>query len=173
VITALAVPGAWRIEPQVHGDDRGVFRELLDGAATTAVTGREFSLAQANTSVSRRGVIRGIHYAVSPPGQVKYVTCIEGQVMDVVVDLRSGAWDSVLLVPGSEGVLIQGPGHAWMALSPWATLLYLCAEPYDPAGERAVHPLDPAIGIRWPEGIRPVLSPRDDAAPSLKQAQGI
>ena len=88
--------------PQVHHDERGSFLEAFRGAEFAADLGYDLDVAQVNTSVSRRGVIRGIHYADVPPGQAKYVTCVAGAVLDVVVDLRAGSpgfgrWEAVRL----------------------------------------------------------------------------
>ncbi|MCW2941153.1 MAG: dTDP-4-dehydrorhamnose 3,5-epimerase, partial [Actinomycetia bacterium] len=129
-------------------------------------------------SVSARGVLRGIHFADVPPGQAKYVTCVAGAILDVAVDLRVGsptfgAWEAVRLDDVSrKGLyLAEGLGHAFLALTDQATVVYLCSEPYNPTGEHGVNPLDPEIGIAWPAGIEPLLSPKDAAAPTLAQAR--
>ena len=101
-IRPLAVPGAWEATPRQFVDERGVFLEWFTAASFTGTAGHRFDLAQANVSVSARGVLRGIHVADVPPGQAKYVTCVAGAVLDVVVDLRVGsptfgAWDSTVL----------------------------------------------------------------------------
>lgn len=77
--------------PAVHQDERGEFVEWYRASEVAAAAGYEMSVAQANLSVSRRGVVRGIHFVHLPPGQVKYVTCVAGSVLDVVVDLRVGS----------------------------------------------------------------------------------
>jgi dTDP-4-dehydrorhamnose 3,5-epimerase len=164
----------------VHGDDRGSFAEAFRGAEFAADLGYQLSVAQVNCSVSRRGVIRGIHYSDVPPGQAKYVTCASGAVLDVVVDLRVGSpgfgkWETVRLDDqGRRAVfLAEGLGHGFMALSEQATVLYLCSTPYAPGREHGVHPLDPTLGIAWPlDGLAdaPILSDKDAAAPSLDDA---
>jgi dTDP-4-dehydrorhamnose 3,5-epimerase len=178
-VESLGVEGGWVFTPQVHHDERGSFLEAFRGAEFAADLGYELDVAQVNTSVSRRGVIRGIHYADVPPGQSKYVTCVAGAVLDVVVDLRAGSpgfgkWEAVRLDDQSRCAvfLAEGLGHAFMALTDQATVLYLCSTPYAPAREHGVHPLDPAIGISWPlsPGGSPLLSARDAAAPSLEDA---
>ncbi len=88
----LSVPGSWEITPpKQFGDDRGVFLEWFKQATFAEATGRSLDLQQANCSVSAAGVLRGIHFADVPPGQAKYVTCVSGSVLDVVVDLRAGS----------------------------------------------------------------------------------
>ena len=88
---ALDIDGAWVYTPRIHADGRGSFLEWFQGGDFQSRTGYRLEVAQANCSVSRRGVIRGIHFADVPPGQAKYVTCVSGTVIDVVVDLRAGS----------------------------------------------------------------------------------
>jgi dTDP-4-dehydrorhamnose 3,5-epimerase len=178
-VNPLGIEGAWVYTPQVHSDDRGSFAEAFRGAEFAADLGYRLDVAQVNCSVSRRGVIRGIHYSDVPPGQAKYVTCVAGAILDVVVDLRTGSpsfgkWEAVQLDAGTRRAvfLAEGLGHAFMALTDGATALYLCSTPYAPGHEHGVNPLDPAIGIAWPagEGWDPVLSEKDAAAPTLEEA---
>jgi dTDP-4-dehydrorhamnose 3,5-epimerase len=175
---ALDIDGAWLFTPQIHGDRRGSFLEWFRGAEFSADVGHHMELAQANCSVSARGVVRGIHFSDVPPGQAKYVTCASGAIMDVAVDLRVGSpgfgrWQAMRLDDENRQALYlgEGLGHGFVALSDQATVLYLCSTPYAPAREHGVHPLDPAIGITWPDDLDPVLSDKDAAAPSLAQAE--
>jgi dTDP-4-dehydrorhamnose 3,5-epimerase len=174
---ALGIEGAWVVTPRIHRDSRGSFLEWFRGEDFAAATGYRFGLAQGNLSVSRRGVLRGIHFADVPPGQAKYVTCISGAVLDVVVDLRVGSpgyrrWEAVRLDDQARRAVFisEGLGHGFMALSDEATVLYLCSTPYTPGREHGIHPLDPALGITWPADVAPVLSDKDAAAPTLEQA---
>jgi dTDP-4-dehydrorhamnose 3,5-epimerase len=173
----LGIEGALVFTPQIYRDERGAFLECFRGAEVTEDLGHVMNVAQANCSVSRRGVVRGIHFADVPPGQAKYVTCVSGAILDVVVDLRVGSptfgqWASVQLDDESRRALYlaEGLGHAFMALTELATVLYLCSTPYAPAREHGVHPLDRSIGIDWPTGKEVFLSEKDAAAPSLDQA---
>ena len=174
----LGIPGAWAFAPHIYSDDRGSFAELFRAADFAGDVGHRLDVAQANCSVSRRGVIRGIHFADVPPGQAKYVMCLSGEILDVVVDLRTGSpsfgrWEAVNL--GGEArravYLAEGLGHAFMALNDQARVVYLCSAPYAPGREHGVHPLDPAIGIAWPAGVEQVLSPKDATAPTLAEAE--
>jgi dTDP-4-dehydrorhamnose 3,5-epimerase len=178
-VDPLGIDGAWTFTPQVHLDDRGSFAEAFRGAEFAAALGYELNVAQVNCSVSRRGVIRGIHYADVPPGQGKFVMCAAGAVLDVVVDLRAGSprfgqWEAVHLDDrGRRAVFVaEGLGHAFMALSEQATVLYLCTTAYAPGREHGVNPLDPAIAIDWPlnDAGGPVLSAKDADAPTLADA---
>ncbi|MBA3233807.1 MAG: dTDP-4-dehydrorhamnose 3,5-epimerase [Propionibacteriales bacterium] len=177
-IRELKVPDAFCFTPSQHRDDRGVFLEWFTRSSFGSVIGHPLDLVQANCSVSRRGTLRGIHYADVPPGQAKYVTCVSGAGIDVVVDLRVGSpsfgeWDSVLLDDADRRAvyLAEGLGHAFLALSDQATLFYLCSEGYNPGREHGVHPLDPTIAVEWPAEITPLLSPKDADAPSLTEAE--
>ncbi len=88
---ALDIEGAWIFTPRIHWDRRGSFIELFANGAVLAHAGRSLEVAQANCSVSVRGALRGIHFSDVPPGQAKYVTCVSGAILDVVVDLRIGS----------------------------------------------------------------------------------
>jgi len=177
-VAELQVPDAFVFTPRQHPDGRGVFLEYFKREILTQAVGHPLSLAQANCSVSSRETLRGLHFAQVPPGQAKYVTCVTGAGLDVVVDLRVGSptfgrWDSVVLDDTDRRAVYvaEGLGHAFLALSDQATLLYLCSEGYDPVREHGVHPLDPALGIAWPDDVTPLLSPKDAAAPTVAQAR--
>ncbi|MFF8861082.1 dTDP-4-dehydrorhamnose 3,5-epimerase [Streptomyces sp. NPDC015139] len=174
----LGIADAWVLEPRVFPDERGSFHEWYRGAEFREATGYDLELAQANMSVSARGVLRGIHFADVPPGQAKYVTCVRGAVLDVVVDIRVGSptyarWEAVRLDDESRRAvfLAEGLGHAFMALTDDAAVVYLCSAGYAPQREHGLHPLDPQLGIAWPEGVEPVLSAKDTEAPTLAEAE--
>ena len=175
-IRPLSIAGAWEIVPAQHGDPRGLFMEWYRFDHLAAELGHPLRLAQANLSVSARGVVRGIHYADVPPGQAKYITCVRGAVLDVVVDIRVGSptfgrSDTVRLddVDRRAVYIGEGLGHGFCALTDDATLTYLCSETYHAPRERALHPLDPELAIDWPADA-PQLSARDAAAPGLAAA---
>ncbi|MEU6073414.1 dTDP-4-dehydrorhamnose 3,5-epimerase [Micromonospora sp. NPDC047074] len=176
-IRPLSIDGAWEINPQQHGDPRGLFMEWYRHDQLAAAVGHPLRLAQANLSVSARSVVRGIHFADVPPGQAKYVTCVRGSVIDIVVDIRVGSptfgqWEAIRLDDVDRRALYvgEGLGHGFCALTDDATLSYLCSTTYNPTAEHAVHPLDPELAIDWPTES-PQLSARDAAAPSLAEAR--
>lgn len=182
-IDSLGIAGAWELTPAVHADDRGAFLEWLRQDVLRDYLGHPLELAQANCSTSRAGVVRGVHFADIPPGQAKYVTCVSGVVLDVVVDLRLGSatygrWRSVRLddVERRAVYVAEGLGHAFMAITD-ATIVYLCSAPYAPGREHGVHPLDPRLGIEWPTTddagapLTPVLSDKDAGLPGLAEAE--
>ena len=181
-VRPLTIDGAFEITPQLHGDPRGVFLEWFKATTFREAVGHDLDLAQANCSVSAAGVLRGIHFSDVPPGQAKYVTCITGAVLDVVVDIRVGSptfgrWDSVLLDDTDRrGIYLgEGLGHAFMSLADSSTVVYLCSTGYAPGREHGIHPLDPAIAIPWPttgrdgRQLERRLSERDAAAPVLSE----
>ncbi|MFD8996105.1 dTDP-4-dehydrorhamnose 3,5-epimerase [Streptomyces abikoensis] len=174
----LSIEGAWIHEPEVFPDDRGGFHEWYRADDFRAVTGRALPLAQANLSVSRRGALRGIHFADVPPGQAKYVKCVRGAVLDVVVDVRTGSptfrrWEAARLDDENHRAvyLSEGLGHAFLALTEEATVVYLCSEGYAPGREHGIHPMDPDLAVDWPAGITPLLSEKDARAPSLREVE--
>ena len=178
-IAPLSIAGAWVCQPRVHGDDRGAFLEWFRGDTLAAATGREFVPIQANHSVSRRGVVRGVHFADVPPGQAKYVYCPVGALLDVVVDLRVGsptfgAVESIVLddVERQAVFIGEGLGHAFCALRDGTAAAYLVSAVYNPAAERTITPLDPELGIPWPSDVGSlVLSDKDTAGPTLSAAR--
>lgn len=157
-IRELAVPGAWVVTPRQFRDERGAFVESFKASEFEKATGRPFELCQVNCSVSAAGVLRGIHYTEDPPGQAKYVTCVRGAFLDVVVDLRPGSptygrWDSVLLddVDRRSVFLSEGLGHAILSLEDQSTVTYLCSLEYTPNSTGT----STLSTRRWPSPGRP------------------
>lgn len=176
-VTELSVPGAFEFVPPVFPDDRGLFVAPYSAPAFTETIGHPLHVAQTNNSVSRRGVIRGVHFADVPPGQAKYIYCPYGALLDIIIDIRVGSpafgqWDAVRLddVEYRAVYLAEGLGHAFVALEDNTVMVYLCSAPYNPAAERTINPMDPALGLPWPSGVPPILSARDQAAPTLADA---
>lgn len=178
-IRELSVPDSYEFTPIQRADDRGVFLEWYRFDKLADIVGHPIALRQANTSVSKRGVVRGIHFADFPVGQAKYVTVTHGAVIDYVIDIRLGSptfgqWDSVLLdtVDRRAIYIAEGLGHAFVALTDDAVVSYLVTDTYNPAGEHAINPLDPQIALTFPPEVgEPLLSPKDLEAPSLADAE--
>ena len=177
-IRELSIPDSYEITPKQFGDDRGVFLEWYRFDKLADEIGHSIDLAQANTSVSKKGVVRGIHFADIPPSQAKYVTATHGAVLDYVIDIRVGSptfgkWDSVLLddVDRRGIYLAEGLGHAFVALTDDATVSYLVTSTFDADREHGINPLDPEIELVFPEAAgNLLLSPKDTDAPSLAEA---
>ena len=179
-VTGLKIPHSYVVTPKVHSDDRGDFWEWYKFDQLAEHVGHPLSLRQANASVSKRGVFRGIHFAELNPGQAKYVSCPVGEVLDIVVDIRVGSptfgqVETVLLNDKNRKAvyLAEGLGHGFIALTENAVVNYLVSGVYNPQREHGINPLDPALGLTEVEKIKISLSPKDLEAPSLHQAQEI
>jgi dTDP-4-dehydrorhamnose 3,5-epimerase len=179
-IRALSIQGSFEITPRQFPDDRGVFMESFRGDRLAEAVGHRLDVIQTNVSVSSRGTVRGVHFADVPPSQAKYVTALSGSFIDFVVDIRVGSptfgqWESALLdtVNRRALYLAEGLGHAIVALEDTSTVMYLCSSTYNPGREHGINPLDPELGLAFPEGITPVLSAKDAAAPSLSEAAAL
>lgn len=177
-IEPLSIEGAFVITPRQFPDDRGVFLESFRGDRLAPHLGHRPDIVQTNVSVSSRGTVRGIHFADVPPGQGKYVTAVTGSLVDYVVDVRVGSptfgrWEAVTLdaVDRRALWLSEGLGHAFCALEDDTTAVYLCTAAYDPVGEHGIHPFDAEVGLTLPVGVAPLLSPKDESAPSLAEAR--
>lgn len=175
-VEPLSIDGAWLFTPGQHRDDRGVFLESFTSASFREAVGHDLDLRQMNVSVSRRGTVRGIHFADVPPGQAKYVQCLTGRILDVVVDIRVGSptfgtWCATELDDsGRQGLYVtEGLGHGFCALTDDATVGYLCSQPYAPSREHGITPLDPDLALPWPD-LPLLLSPKDTSAPTLADA---
>jgi len=177
-IRELSIPDSYEITPKQHGDDRGVFLEWYRFDKLEETIGHSMNLRQANTSVSKRGVVRGIHFADIPVGQAKYVTATHGAVLDYVIDIRVGSptfgqWDTVLLDDTDRRAIYiaEGLGHCFVALTENATVSYLVTDVFNASREHGINPLDPDVALIFPpEAGVPLLSPKDTGAPSLAEA---
>jgi dTDP-4-dehydrorhamnose 3,5-epimerase len=177
-IRELKIPDSYEITPKAFADDRGVFLEWFRLDRLEETIGHPLRVAQANTSVSKRGVVRGIHFADIPPSQAKYVTATHGAVLDFVIDIRVGSptfgeWDSVLLDDQDRRAIYiaEGLGHCFVALSDDATVSYLVTAPFNAPREHGINPLDPDVGLVFPEDAGELLlSPKDTEAPGIAEA---
>lgn len=173
----LSIPGAFVSSSLVIPDGRGSFNVWFSGSEFASTVGHSFTIAQANYSVSSRGVVRGLHYADVPPSQAKLVTCVRGAILDVVVDLRVGSptyrrWESVRLdeTNPSSVYVAEGLGHGFLALTD-ATVIYLCSTPFAPERDHGISPFDSDLAIAWPTEVEPILSDKDASAPTLADAE--
>ena len=176
-VEALAVTDTFVVTPNQIADQRGTFLEWFRADALESATGHRLTLAQCNSSVSRRGVLRGVHFTDVPPGMAKYVTCTRGAIFDVVVDVRAGSptygqWAGVRLddVDRKAVYVPEGVGHAFLALTDDAVVSYLCSTTYTPSRDHEINAFDPALGIGWPSDNEVAQSEKDGAAPTLAEA---
>lgn len=176
-VQPLSIPGSFVVTPKIFEDDRGAFLEWYRADKLEEVLGYSLDLKQANSSVSKRGVVRGIHFAELGPGQAKYVTCPFGAVVDFIIDIRVGSptfgkWDSVVLDDQNRKAvyLSEGLGHAFVALTENTFVNYLVSDKYRPGKEHGINPLDPDIALDLPFSVDKLsLSEKDSAAPSLAE----
>ncbi len=167
-----ALPDCKIIEPDVFGDERGFFFEEWNASRYEDI-GLPARFVQSNVSSSSRGVLRGLHYQWPNP-QGKLVSVLQGEVYDVVVDIRRGSptfgrWTAVVLSSENRRQLWipEGFAHGFAVLSERALFSYLCTAAFDRHADAAVRWDDATIGIDWPISA-PLLSDKDAAAPFLE-----
>jgi dTDP-4-dehydrorhamnose 3,5-epimerase len=172
-LTELTIPGLFVLESPDHGDDRGFFREWFKLNDFEAA-GVSFQAQQANLSMSSRDVVRGLHYSLAPEGQAKVVTCVYGELDDVIVDIRVGSPSfgrvEVVHLGAGEGrsvLLPAGVAHGFCVTSENAALSYLLSSPFNAQVELEIYPFDTEISVPWSVSGEPIVSPKDAAAPTF------
>ena len=164
------LPDVLIIEPRVFRDDRGFFVETYHAPRYRAA-GIDADFVQDNHSRSVRGTLRGLHWQTAPHPQAKLVRVLDGEILDVAVDVRTGSptfgrWASVTLSADNFRQLFipAGFAHGFLVVSARADIEYKCTDVYDPAAERGLMWDDPELGIEWPTAA-PILSARDQGHP--------
>ena len=173
-VIETSLPGVLILEPKVFADERGFFMETYHSGHFRQL-GIDANFVQDNHSRSARGVLRGLHYQ-EPNAQGKLVRCTKGALFDVAVDIRVGSphfgkWTSFELTEENKRMawVPAGFAHGFCSLSDEADLVYKCTAVYDAKSDRSILWSDSDLQIAWP--IRkPLLSPKDAAAPRLKEA---
>lgn len=175
ILHELSLPGVFLLESPVWGDHRGFFREWFK-LSDFAAMGLNFHAHQANLSMSQRNVVRGLHYSLASEGQAKVVTCVHGELDDVIVDIRvdSPTFGRFEVVPlasdlGHSVLLPAGVAHGFCVTSESAALSYLLSSPFNAPCELEINPFDSELGVPWRVSGEPVVSAKDAAAPSLAQ----
>jgi len=166
------------IEPKVHGDERGYFVETFRQDKLEAFLGFKVNFCQDNESKSSRGVLRGLHYQLSPASQTKLVRVIQGSVLDVAVDIRKGSPTfgqhvAVKLTAENKKQLFvpRGFAHGFVVLEDDTVFAYKVDNYYSPENDRGVLFSDEAIGIEWGIEISELnLSKKDTKQPLLEKA---
>lgn len=180
-IHSLQIQGSFEVTPKIFGDERGIFCETFRFDELETFIGHKFDLRQMNTSVSKLGTLRGIHFAKVPRGQAKYVTVPFGKILDFVVDVRVGSvtygkWISVEISAEKRNAvyLSEGLGHAFLSLEEGTVVSYLVSDVYRPESEFAVSPLDNELSLSFPIPRDQILiSQKDLAAPSLEESNNL
>lgn len=170
------IPGVLIFEPKVFGDERGFFYESFNEKVFEAAVGYKVNFIQDNHSKSSHGVLRGLHFQMSPFAQAKLVRCVIGEVFDVAVDIRKdsstyGQWVGVNLSAENKRQLWipEGFAHGFLVLSETAEFVYKTTNYYSPEHDRSVLWCDEEIDISWPKITQDyILSEKDRKAAKLK-----
>lgn len=175
-VEKTGLEGLLVIDNPVFEDDRGSFTEAFNLKRFEEKTGVIRTWVQDNQSVSRLGVLRGIHFQ-NPRPQGKLVRCIGGAIFDVAVDLRRSSdtfldWFGIELTATNNSQLWipEGFGHGFYAMTDDAKLIYKTTDYYVPDADRSLRWDDPDLGIDWPLDGAPIVSARDEAAPLMRDA---
>lgn len=169
----------WILEPDVFEDERGYFYEGFNANRFKEYTGFDFHVKQINQSRSARGVLRGLHFQRMPKAQAKLVSCVEGEVLDVAVDLRKGSstygqFSVVRLSADNKKhfYIPKGMAHGFLVLSENARLMYQVDELYSPEHDTGIIYDDPDLKINWGMSKEQIiLSGKDQKLPTLKEAE--
>ncbi|EMP5337313.1 dTDP-4-dehydrorhamnose 3,5-epimerase [Citrobacter freundii] len=167
-VIETAIPDVLIFEPKVFSDERGFFMESFNQQVFEKTIGRKIEFVQDNHSKSSKGVLRGLHYQLSPYAQGKLVRCVEGEVFDVAVDIRRdsktfGKWVGVTLSAENKKQLWipEGFAHGFYTLSGTAEVLYKTNNYYMPSLERCIKWNDQALNIKWPCLEQVTISTKD------------
>ena len=165
----------WEGNSIIHGDERGIFFEWYKSSALVNEVNLNSTFVQGNTSISKKGVIRGLHLSQKPKAQTKLIVCGQGSMLDIAVDVRVDSntfgeyYSRILSANSGEFLLLEsGIAHGFQALEDNTSVTYLVTQEYDPKMEVGINPLDPALKLPW-IGEDFLLSDKDRNAPSLKE----
>ena len=164
-IEKTKLEGVIIIEPAAYADDRGIFMEAFEEKAYQEILGVRF--VQDNFSVSKKNVLRGLHYQAPPFGQGKLLQILQGSILDVAVDIRHGSptfGEHVMVELSGDNhkqlYIPEGFAHGFLALEDNTIMMYKCTNVYSKEHDRGILWSDPGIGIAW--GIEnPLLSEKD------------
>ncbi len=177
-ITTLSIPDVKFIEPKVFSDERGFFFESFNQSVFEKKIGFSIVFVQDNYSKSKQRVLRGLHYQLPPKAQAKLVSVIQGEIFDVVVDIRKnsstfGYWVGEILTNTNKKQLWipEGFAHGFLVLSNSAEILYKTTNYYSPEYERFINWNDSDLNIDWKlDGLNPILSNKDKQGVAFKDA---
>ncbi len=154
-IQELGIDGCFVIEHDVFPDERGLFREWYKASAIEKLE-TDFKIAQANFSVSAAGVVRGLHYSLSPIGQSKLVTCVQGSITDYLVDIRVGSPSYLEKISielnsnsGLSVLIATGIAHGFSVTNEMSAICYLTSSEFSPEYEKGINPLDQTLNVDW------------------------
>ena len=175
-VIKTAIEGVYIIEPKVFGDARGYFFESFSEREFKEKVG-DIHFVQDNESMSKYGVMRGLHFQRPPYAQSKLVRCVKGKVIDVAVDIRKGSPTygqhvATLLTEENhrQFFIPQGFAHGFAVLSESAVFQYKCDNFYHPEADGGISILDKSLGIDWGLAMEEaLLSEKDTKHPKLAE----
>ena len=176
-VTPLDIPDVLLIEPKIYQDDRGFFFESFNLNEFKKATSLDITFVQDNHSKSSQGVLRGLHYQLPPHAQGKLVRVIQGEVLDIAVDVRKssptyGKYVAEILSSDNKKQLYipEGFAHGFLTLSDTSEFLYKTTHFYHPQSEHCILWNDATLNIQWPKGLKIELSPKDLLGKSLESS---
>lgn len=176
-ITETTLKGSFILEPKIFRDERGIFYETYQKERFQRAIGRNIDFVQDNHSVSKRGVLRGLHLQTGDYAQSKLIRVVKGEVLDVIVDFRQGSptfgqhFKTRLSDKNSKIIFIpKGMAHGFLALSEEVVFTYKCDAYYHPASESGIVYSDETLNIDWeyPQELL-ILSEKDKKLPTVKE----
>lgn len=173
--------GCYIIEPKIIKDERGYFMESFNEKTFEEITSQKVHFVQDNQSFSTRGVLRGLHYQTGEHAQAKLVRVLQGEVLDVAVDIRPnsptyGQYESVILSAENQRQFFvpRGFAHGFLVLSENATFFYKCDNFYNKESEGGIIYNDKAVGIDWNFSVENmIISEKDKNLPTLSNAKKV
>jgi dTDP-4-dehydrorhamnose 3,5-epimerase len=177
-VSSLSIPDVFLIKPKIFQDSRGVFFESFNDEIFKRETSIDVSFIQDCQSMSFKGVLRGLHYQLPPYAQAKLVRVIQGEVLDVAIDIRKssptfGQYIAEILSSDNKKQLYipKGFAHGFLTLSETAEYLYKVTNFYNPLYERCIHWNDRTLNINWPKFTEIMVSPKDSLGLSFNSSE--
>ena len=175
--TKLKLPEVLLLEPEIFKDERGFFYESFNQDKFDQATGKKISFVQDNYSKSIKNTLRGLHYQLAPMAQGKLVSVLQGEIFDVVVDLRKSSktfgdfiCQKLDALTKKQLWIPEGFAHGFLVVSDFAEVIYKTTNFYNPNLERSIIWSDVDLSINWPNHSDILLSDKDKKAPSFLEA---
>ena len=173
--------GCFILEPKIFKDERGYFMESFNEKTFSEGIGQKITFVQDNQSFSTKGVLRGLHYQIGEHAQAKLVRVLQGEVLDVAVDLRPnsptyGRYEAVLLTAENQTQFFipRGFAHGFLVLSETATFFYKCDNLYNKESEGGLIYNDSTVNIDWNFPIEEmIISEKDQVLPTLENVRKV
>jgi len=177
IFKPLEISGSWLVELNKYDDNRGYFFESFRFDLINKSLNRKFEVQQSNTSVSHKGTLRGIHYALNVPSQAKYIQCLHGCIEDFIIDIRLGSptfgkFQSIKLEASNPQAIFieEGLAHAFVSLLDNSIVTYNVNQIFNPSNEKGINPFDKTLNIKWPN-LDLKLSTKDSDEINLEAAK--